>query len=416
MRFSIQVLLLLLLTSVVSLGQEPEVHTPDGFAPLWLEKDGQFTPEALEATLNELSRLQDDPEQIVVFIHGFKKPRAGSTRDYNTLVKRLRPLFESDQSRVGFVGVQWDSAVDIPSSKGLDALRMIRAYHDMVPVARTVGRGPTRALLLALQEKYPKAHISLLAHSMGCEVAAAAVLPEITYLDHKPFGQTHRPQDDVQLDMLVLAGSDLDYDFWYKSGIEADEVEERTRLIWFTVADYLSKGDKALNTRRRIRGMAGGSAFPRMTLPQLDQAVAERRIFIDHKDIPRSHQFLDYYTDERLERMVAVLRYLTVPRAQQPEEITDLDEILAAPHDLELLLSYLDHPNYASKFYATWRIERINCGDARHMTDLTLEEVVELLRHDPKKIEEFRQTSPCISVKKGLIPSPKAMKAAGIKP
>lgn len=395
--------------------QPEEVQVPDGFASLWVEKDGAFTPDAIQRTLDDLAQQQNDPEQIVVFIHGFKKPRAGSTRDFNELVKRVRSQLEKNNTRVGIVGVQWDSSINIPNTKGLNALKVMRAYHEAIPLARTVGRGPTRALLLALQEKYPKAHISMFAHSMGCELAAAAILPETVYEEYPPFGETYRPKTDVELEMLVLAGSDLDYDFWYKSGVDADEVEQRSRLTWFTVADYLTKGDKVLNTRKRVRGLAGGSAFPRMTLPQLDQAIAERRIFIDQKDIPRSHQFLDYYTDERLERIIATLRYLTEPRAPQPEEMADLDEILAAPDDMELLLEYLDHASYASKFYATWRIERINCGDARHMTDLTLEEILETLRSEPQKIAEMRPGCDCQSVKKGQFPSPKVMEEAGVK-
>ena len=160
---------------------------------------------------------------------------------------------------------------------------------------------------------------------MGCEVAAAALLPEIRYEEYPPFLEAYQPKRPVQLDMLVLAGSDLDYDFWYKSGLSPREMEGRARMTWLTVADYLGKGDKTLNTRRRVRGRAAGTSFPRMTLPQLDQAVSERRIFIDHEDIPRNHQFLDYYEEPRLERILATLRYLTMPRAPQPDEIAELD-------------------------------------------------------------------------------------------
>ena len=281
MKFPIVTVLLFLLLLSPSTAQGPE-----GFASLWVEKDAHYTPEDVEKTLAEVSKQERDPDQIIVFIHGFKKPRAGSTRDFNALAKQVERQFESDSNRVALVGVQWDSAVDIPQAKGLDALRMIRAYHEAVPLARSVGRGPTRALLLALQEKYPKAHLSVFAHSMGCEVAASALLPEIDYDEYEPFGETYHAEEDVRLDLLVLAGSDLDYDFWYKSGISAREMEERTRLAWFTVADYLTKGDKVLNTRRRIRGRAGGSSFPRLTNEQLDQTVAEARLFFDNQDIP----------------------------------------------------------------------------------------------------------------------------------
>jgi alpha/beta hydrolase family protein DUF900 len=401
-----------ILIFVTSLCSAQSEEGPTEFAPLWIEKSAVAEPGAVQATLDRLAEQEPDPEQILVFIHGFKKPRQGSTRDFNLLSKRVEAKLDRSKTRVGLVGVQWDSSTSITKVKGLDALRMIRAYRDSVSLARSVGRGPTRELLLALQEKYPKAHLSVFAHSMGCEVATAALLPEIAYEDYPPFIEPFRPDQDVQLDMLVLAGSDLDYDFWYKSGISARELEERTRLTWLTVSDYLTKGDKVLNTRKRIRGRAGGANFPRMTLEQLDQSVAERRIFLDRRGIPRGHQFLDYYEEPRLERILDTLRYLTEARAPQPDEIAELDEILAAPDQLESLLPYLDRPGYSSKFYALWRLERVNCGDARHMTDLTLDELTELLRSDPEKISEVRQKCECLTVQKAQFPTEKALMEA----
>jgi hypothetical protein len=385
----------------------------DDYASLWIEKSGQVQPEAVRETLADLERQQEDPEQIIVFIHGFKKPREGSTRDFNALAQRVRDRFDDDSTRVGLVGVQWDSSITVTKTSGLGMIKMLKAYHEAIPLARSVGRGPTRQLLLALQDKYPKAHISVFAHSMGCEVAAAAVLPEMTYDRFPPFGETYKPERHVQLDTLVLAGSDLDYDFWYKSKLSARNLEKRTRLAWLTVADYLTEGDKVLNTRKKVRGKAGGSSFPRMTLEQLDQTVAERRIFIDQTEIPRDHQFLSYYDDGRLGRILSALRYLTTPRAPEPDEIAELDEILVAPDDMEVLLNYLDHPSYSAKFYALWRIERENCGDARHMTDLTLDNITDLLKTDPKAILEQRADSPCITVQKGQFPSKKALTEAG---
>ncbi|MCA9778150.1 MAG: hypothetical protein KC800_15580, partial [Candidatus Eremiobacteraeota bacterium] len=157
-----------------------------------------------------------------------------------------------------------------------------------------------------------------------------------------------------------------------------------------------------------------GSSFPRLTNEQLDQTVAEARLFFDNQDIPRSHQFLDYYTDERLARILSALRYLTMPRAPQPDELARLDEILAAPDDLEALLPLLDYPGYAAKFYALWRIERLNCGDSRHMTDLTLDQISELLKLEPRKLPQAMQNCECVTVKKGQFPSPKQLKEAGV--
>lgn len=405
-------LIVLLLT--VAFMRTASAQEPVGYAQLWVGKDAKVSPQAVQATVAETARQEPDPEEIVVMVHGFKKPRAGSTNDFNILAERIEAQFEKSGVSVALVGVQWDSSVAVPKATGLDALRMIREYHDAIPIARSVGVGPTRELLLALQDRFPKAHLTVLAHSMGCEVAGAALLPETKYEEYIPFVPAFLPQRTVGLDMLVLAGSDLDYDFWYKSGISAREMERRARLTWLTVADYLSKGDKVLNTRKRVRGRAGGSSFPRMTLEQLDQAVSERRIFIDREDIPRNHQFLEYYTEARLKRIIDTLKYLTVARAPQPDELAEIDEILAAPNELDRLLPYLDHLSYGAKFYALWRIERINCGDASHMTDLTLDQIIETYRHNPKLIPGTRLESECITVRNGQFPTAKAMIKAGV--
>ncbi len=416
--------LLLLILSLLLLGcpawtqdQDPDPEdegspteatlAPTGYASLWVDKSAAVSKEVVDKTLAEANALQPDPEQIVVFIHGFKKPRDGSTRDFNALTERLQPMFAKDSTRVMFVGLQWESATKA------SLLKMQKTYLDTVPLARSVGRGPARQLLLELQKRYPKAHVSVFAHSMGCEVAAAAMLPEISYDEHQPFVETYLPNEQVQLDMLTLAGSDLDYDFWYKSDISARRFESRCRFTWLTVADHLEKGDRTLNMRSRVRGKAAGATFPRMTLEQLDQTVSERRLFLDHRGIPTNHKLLNYYEVPRLERIVATLRYLTTPRAPQPDEIAELDEILAAPSQLEILLPYLDKPSYSAKFYTLWRIERINCGNARHMTDLTLLDITNLLKERPKKIWTERPKSDCLTVKNGQFPTEKVMIKAG---
>ena len=414
--------LLLLLLGLLLLGgpvwtqdQDPDEEgspteatlSPSGYASLWVDKSAVVTPAAVEKTLADANALESDPEQIVVFIHGFKKPRDGSTRDFNALTQRLQPMFAKDSTQVMFVGLQWESATKA------SLLKMQKTYLDTVPLARSVGRGPARQLLLELQKRYPKAHVSVFAHSMGCEVAAAALLPEIRYDDQQPYVETYKPSEQVQLDMLTLAGSDLDFDFWYKSDISARKFEGRCRFTWLTVADHLERGDRVLNMRSRVRGKAAGATFPRMTLEQLDQTISERRLFLDHREIPINHKFLNYYELPRLERIVATLRYLTAPRAPEPDEIAELDEILAAPSEMEVLLPYLDRASYSAKFYALWRIERMNCGDARHMTDLTLLNVVNMLKDRPKKIWTERPKSDCVTIKKGQFPTEKLMIKAG---
>ena len=227
---------------------------PKEYSQLWVDKSAVVTPEAVAATIAGVKKQQADPEHIVVFIHGFDVARNASTAEFDSLALRLRKQFEPSKTRVAFAGVQWESAIES------SVFQMANIYWQKISVARSTGRGPTRELLLGLQKAFPKAHISLMAHSMGCEVAAAAVVPEIEYADQVPFVETFEPKTDVKLLLVALCGSDLDYDIWSKSHAEARAQGERNQLLWQTVAPYMGKGDKVLSMRAKLRGKAAGSA------------------------------------------------------------------------------------------------------------------------------------------------------------
>ena len=405
--------LMLLMLCVPVWGDDKELPAPTvapvGYAQLWIDETGLASVETLKATLAELKEQEPNPEQIFVFIHGFDDPRDYTTNEYNELVQRIQEQYKDHPTRLGMVGLQWDSAVTG------SILSTDKVYFEKIPLARSIGRNPARHLLFALQDRHPKAHITLLAHSMGCEIAAAALLPEISYADYEPFVDTYLPAKTLKISMMVLAGSDLDYDFWYKSQLPGKDLTERCGLTWATMSDYLGKGDKVLNVRGKIRGKAGGAAFPRMTLDQLNQTVSRRQWYLDHQNIPRDHLFQVYYDSARLKNLVAALRFLT-EKGPKPKAFAELDQVLAAPDDLNILLPYLDSENYAVKFYALWRIEKINDGDARHMTDLTLEKIATMLKDHPQQIWREMKTTDCVTVRKGQFPTEKTMIKAGAPP
>src|SRR5690606_29836839 len=110
-------------------------------------------------------------------------------------------------------------------------------------------------------------------------------------------------------------------------------------------------------------------------VPQLDQVVGSRRILLDTSGVPTDHNFDKYYDQARLQRMLASMLYLADPKLKKPAELAELDEILALPDDVSTLLPYLDSPNTGTLLYTLWRLERLNCGDARHMTDQTIEQI-----------------------------------------
>lgn len=383
---------------------------PREYSQLWVDKTAIVTPEAVAATVAGVKKQQADPEHIVVFIHGFDVSRDASTAEFDGLATRLRNQFEPSKTRAAFAGVQWESASDS------SVFELANVYWEKISVARSTGRGPTRQLLLALQKAFPKAHISVMAHSMGCEVAAAALVPEIEYADQVPFVETYEPKTDVKLHMVALCGSDLDYDIWSKSHAEARTQNERNKILWQTVAPYMGKGDKVLSMRAKLRGKAAGSAFPKMTLQQLDEACSKRRIIFDGEKIPNDHDFSKYYDDDRLARMVPVMLYLVNPKLPKPVELAELDTILAAPNDLNVLLPFLDTGRYGTLFYTLWRIERINCGDARHLTDGTLETIARMLKDKPQMIWREQPKTECITIKNEEFPTERMMTRAGAPP
>lgn len=388
----------------------PPPVEPKEYSQLWVDKTAIVTPEAVAATVAGVKKQQADPEHIVVFIHGFDVSRDSSTAEFDGLAGRLRKQFEPSKTKVAFAGVQWESASD------QSVFELANVYWEKISVARSTGRGPARQLLLGLQKAFPKAHISVMAHSMGCEVAAAALVPEIEYADQVPFVETFEPKTDVKLHMVSLCGSDLDYDIWSKSHAEARTQNERNKILWQTVAPYMGKGDKVLSMRAKLRGKAAGSAFPKMTLQQIDEACSKRRIIFDGENIPNDHDFDKYYDDNRLARMVPVMLYLVNPKLPKPVELAELDTILAAPNDLNVLLPYLDTGRYGTLFYTLWRIERINCGDARHLTDGTLENVARMLKDKPQMIWREQPKSECVTIKNEQFPTEKMMTRAGAPP
>jgi esterase/lipase superfamily enzyme len=400
----------LLAESTPAAEASPPPVEPKEYSQLWVDKSAVVTPEAVAATVAGLKKQQSDPDHVVVFIHGFDVRRDSSTAEFNDLAKRLRKQFEPSKARVAFAGVQWDSASD------QSVFELANVYWEKISVARSTGRGPTRELLFAIKQTFPKAHVSLMAHSMGCEVAAATIVPDIEYADQLPYVATYQPKADVKVHMASLCGSDLDYDIWSKSPSTARSQNERCRTMWQTVAPYLGKGDRVLSARARLRGKAAGSAFPKMTLEQLDESMNHRQIILDSENIPSDHNFGKYYDDARLARIVSVMLYRANPSLPKPKDIAEIDEIMEAPSDPSALLPYLDSGRYGTLFYTLWRLERLNCGDARHMTDGSLESLGRMLKDKPQMIWRVQDKTDCVTVKKGQFPTERMMTRAGAPP
>jgi esterase/lipase superfamily enzyme len=385
---------------------------PQNYSQLWVDKSAVVTDKEVAATIAGLRKQVADPEHIVVFLHGFNVARDSSTAKFDRLAARLKETLGPNHGKVAFAGIQWESASDS------SIFELANVYWEKISVARSVGRGPTRQLLLEIKKAFPKAHISLMAHSMGCEVTEAAIVPELDYEDQIPFVPTYQPETPLSLNLVTLCGSDLDYDIWSKSKADPKAQNQRVRLTWQTVAPYdkNKKRDKVLSYRARLRGKAGGSAFPLMTLPQLDEVVSTRRILLDTSGVPSDHDFDKYYDEARLAKLVPSMLYLANPKLAKPPELAELDGILALPNDVTTLLPYLDSPNVGSFLYTLWRLERLNCGDARHLTDGTLEAIGRMLVDKPQMIWREAPKSDCATIRSEQFPTVKAMTRAGAPP
>lgn len=378
------------------------------YIPVWVDATGKLTEQQVADVVAQVKAADPDPQHIVVLIHGFATDQATSTEQYNTLGPRFTDAYTKGGRRVAVVGIQWDSAVDA----GL--LGMEGAYWDMIPRAHLVGRNGVRQVLIALQQAFPRAALDIDAHSMGCEVTAAALAPEIKFSEDDKGGEIYQPGTAIYLNTTTLAGSDLDYDIFVKSGVQARSVDRRVKLMWMTMSRVLGDDqDKVLKLRAMTRGEAAGATFPKMTEQQYDTFFQERALVFDNTGIPKDHSFLTYFDEERLARTVPAAIFVADPTAPEPEELQELDAIIAGPALEKYFVPLLDSHRLATQAYALWRLEGINCGGSQHFADGYLIGLAKKMRMQPRSVSIARKDSPCKTVREGIWPTRTEMKNAG---
>jgi hypothetical protein len=403
-----------LLALLSPLRAEPELPPqhegkPANYAQLWIDETASVTPEAVSQTLADLADQGDSFDHILVMTHGFDLDEKTSTQQLEWLSEKfLREFRTKGAQKVGLVSLQWHSAT------GAAIVPLGGDYLRKVALARSAGRGPARQLLRALQERYPSSHLSLVGHSTGCELTTAALVPELVYDGTEPFVEAYQPDRPLSTLVHFLIGSDVHYDLYYTGQVDAAQTVGRSKLTWQTMVPVLPKDrDAVLVLRAHFIGRPMGSRFPRLTMPQLDQAMAERRWMIDDQEIPASHMFLDYFSDERVARMADTMKFLANPAAPQPVILRDIDQVLAEPDDLDRLVAHLDNPSAGVTYAALWRLEKLLCDDCRHLTDETYEKTVETLRGYPQKLWRTQKDSPCLTIRKGIFPTARMMTRAG---
>lgn len=348
------------------------------------------------------------PQHIVVMVHGYWNTKEDSDSSFSTISARLRQEFDSRKVPAAILGLQWDSAV----AGGEWPWEAEGAYLAMLARGRGIGRNALRQLLFHLSEKFPTAKVHLLAHSQGCEVAAASLFPEMDYHDDIASTKPLDPKRDLHIGLLCLAGSDLDYDVFYKSKVN---FRNRFQLLWATVSSYIGDRDRTLYLRKASRGLGGGLAIPRMTESQYNELLPARRLILDGQDIPMGHEFAKYYEPKRVQQLVSAAIWLANSKAPKAPQQKDLDEVMALPNRAENLQSKLSSPYLGSAILALWRMEKIICNPSgsKHLADFTVEEVTRLLRSTPKKVWDVQADSKCQSVHRGYWPPENWMTEAG---
>ena len=376
-----------------------------GWVPAWIDESGDLSEEGVKQVLDSVAT--EDPQNLVFLVHGFATSRDRSTLQYDDLAPRLRAAFQRLGRRVSVVGVQWDSE----TRGGL--LALLNQYEGKVPQARRTGRLGFRRLLLAVRERFPDVPVSVLAHSMGCEVMGAAAVPEMRLnpASDEPGGL--RPEAELHLNVVVLAGSDLDYDVTWRSGVPLSF--RSVNLVWMTMSRSSRRHrDKVLELRALVRGTAMGSTLPRMTAEQYRAMFGARKAVFDGERIPPSHDLLKYYDDVRLARLAGAMAWKADPQGlSQPPDLAEIDRVMEAPDTVEALVPWLDSRRLAPMIYAVWRLENLLGDGEKHLEDEYLTHEADEAFFRPGGIRPERVDSPCALVRAGHWPTATQLARAG---
>jgi len=382
---------------------------PGRYSPVWLGKGERLSAEQIDKSVAPV--LAQKPDHLVVLVHGYGIPKDETKEDYAKVSEDVKNILQTRGVRSAVLGVQWESAVP---GDGVP-WQTEDAYFTAITRARSVGHVPLRQLLLEVEKRSPNTKVDVLAHSLGCEVSAAAIYPELTYKDDaKDFAPAYAPGTPLKTNFFGLMGSDLDYDVWYKSQMPFSAQNPRVGMHWMTISSYVGDRDQALIVRKISRGFAGGTAIPRMTEGQWDTLMGNRTLMLDNQDVPTTHDFSQYLSTNRLQRMLSTALFVAQPdQKPKPPEVAEVDKIRALPAQPDQIKPWLDSPYLASQITALWRLEHILCGSSRHLADGTIEDHARLMRNTPALVKAERKDSKCVSIKRGYWPTQQQLTRAG---
>jgi hypothetical protein len=248
---------------------------------------------------------------------------------------------------------------------------------------------------------------------MGCEVIAAAATPGIRLGKADQDTDVFKPERPLRTNAVVLLGSDLDYDAGYRSKAPLDF--GAVDLLWMTMSrQHRPERDKVLDLRALIRGRAQGATFPRFTGPQYEAMFNGRKAVFDNQDIPPNHDFVKYYNENRLARIVPSIVSRTEPGTiPPPPDLAAIDRVMEAPGHVEALRPFLDGSCLSGQFYAAWRLEHLLGDGATHFEDETLARLGDQIQDRPRLVRQERRASRCALVRQGLWPTDRLLVRLG---
>lgn len=376
---------------------------------VWIDQTTRLTDDAINTALSQLAAQTPNPSHIVVLVHGFDVPREDSQAQFTTVAQRLQAAFaKAGQPNVAVLGVQWDSAVDA----GL--FSMEDAYNQKTLQSRATGRFGLRQLLIAVEKRFPGVPLDLMAHSMGCELAAAALRPDMKFDPTTDALGAFEPKTDFAINSFVMCGSDLDYDAAYKGDLAPKP--QPVKLMWMTISPYLGEHeqDRVLKLRALIRGAAAGSVLPEFTELQWNGLTQGQRVLFDNVAIPTDHAYLSYYGEDRINRIVPNVIYKADPKGRQaPPELASIAAVMAQPSLVNLLTPFLDSQDLSTKIYALYRLECLLCGGPKHLANEYLSNEFKKMRDRPKLVRQDCKDSPCQVMKQGFWPTEAEFTRAG---
>lgn len=373
---------------------------------VWIDQTTKLSDDAVKAAVDALVAQNPNPNHIVILVHGFNVPRQDSQAAFTTVAGRLQTAYSALNQTVDVLGVQWDSATDA-GMFGMD-----KAYEAKTLQSRATGRFGFRQVLLAVMARFPGVPIDIMAHSMGCELAAAGLRPDMKFDPVTDALGCFQPQSPVGINSFIMCGSDLNYNAAYTGDLSKPIP---CNLMWMTMSPYLGDSqDRVLNLRAMVNGPAAGAVLPQLTEAQWLRLTQNQSALWDTTNIPKDHAYLDYYSVDRIGRFVPAVVYKANPKANKmTPELQGIADVMAAPNVAILLKPFLDSPQISTQIYAMCRLEQLLCGGPVHLSSEYLSNEALKLKDQPSVVRQDCATSPCQLMKQGYWPTEKEFDAAG---